>query len=414
MAAVQGMDIFIGVEDQELIALVTRCLEEQPLFRVRGIVGNAEDLGEALGRTNPHFVFLSDRVAEEIGRLPAPEGLLKSLRSAMVFLVGSDTLPCGDHPLLQAAGRLGFPCDGRALFQQLSRQAGERSEAALRWLNRHRQQGPGERPEGPRAFLLQGAKGGTGTTFLAARLAAFAAQHRDTLLIDFDLHSAALSNLFDAPFRRCLTDLIPLGGEITSAALESVVRRHPSGFKLLPAPPEAERPNFQTKAGLSEALQAIFLRQDLTIVDIPRGLDEVSACLHVLCHRSLLIFTPDVLAVRALERDLSLLRRLSLGGERLGLVLNRISPHSSIGAAQVEAYLRLPVIAAFREDPAAGVEFAELGKIPTSVPSLRETAALAGAIGLPAEVPGRERSRRGRRALFDPAEPGRPGGPTFE
>jgi len=407
MAGAQGMDILIGVENKELLGLVTRCLEEQPLFRVCGMVSGAEDLGEALARTNPHCVFLSDRLASEIGRLPASEGLLTSLRSAMVFLVGSVTHPpSSDHPHLQVAGRLSFPGDGRALFQQLSRQAGERSEAALRWLNRRKQHGAGSRPEGPRAFLLQGVKGGTGTSFLAARLAAFAASQLDTLLIDFDLHAASLSNLFDTPFRRCLTDLVPLGGEITSAALESVVRRHPAGFKLLPAPPEAERSNLQARAGLSEALQAIFLRQDLTIVDLPRGLDEVSACLHVLCNKSLLVFTPDVLSVRALERGLGLLRRLSLGGERFGLVLNRMAPHSSIGAAQVEAYLRLPVLAAFREDPAAGAGFAELGTIPTSAASLRETAALAASIGLPAEVP--VRPRRGRRAVLNLAEE-RPG-----
>ncbi len=402
MGGVQGMDILLGVEDRELLGLVTRCLEAQPLFRIRGVVGSAEDLGEALGRTNPHGVFLSDRLAGEIGRLPAPEGLLHTLRSAMVFIVGTGSGPGGIHPHLPTAGRLDFPCDGRALFQQLSQQAGERSDAALRWLNRHRQRSPGTRMEEPRTFLLQGAKGGTGASFLAARLAAFASQNLDTLLIDFDLHGAALSNLFDTPFRRCLTDLVPLGAEITSAALESVVRKHPSGFKLLPAPPEAERLNLMAGGTLVEALQAIFLRQDLTIVDVPHGLDDVSACLHVICHRSVLVFTPDVLAVRALERSLSLLRRLSLGGERLCLVLNRMGPHSFINAAQVEAYLRLPVLASFREDAVAGAEFAELGRIPASLPSLREIAGLAAALGLPVEVP--RRSRRGRRTAGNPEE----------
>ncbi len=389
------MDILVGIEDRELLGLVVACLEEQPLFRVCGMVGNAEDLGEALTRTNPHCVFLSAQVAGAIDRLPAAEKLLGSLRPALVFLVGSDSLPCRIETMPQAAGCLQFPHDGRALFQQLSRLAGERSEAALHWLKRRKPQPAGEPVMGPRAILLQGAKGGTGVSFIAARLAAFAAHRQDTLLIDFDLQGATLSNLFDTPSRRCLTDLVPLGAEVTSAALDSVVRRHPCGFKLLPAPVEAERPDRHIMTSLTEALPAIFLRQDLTILDVPHGLDDISACLHVLCHRSLMVATPDVLAIRALERGLGLLRRLSLGGERLGLILNRTGPQCSISASQVEAYLRLPVLATFREDPPAGTDFAELGRLTDSSPALREMAGLAAALGLPGDGP--PRSRRGIR-----------------
>lgn len=396
----QGLDVLLGVEDRELLALITRCLEEQPLFRLRGTVSSIEDLGEALGRTDPHCVFLSDRLAGEIGALCEPEALLATLRSSLVFTVGRESDANGSPPCLPVVQRLEFPCDGRMLFQQLSRLAAERSRTALLWLHRHREGAEAGAREGPRTLLLQGAKGGAGTSFLAARLAAFTARVRDTLLIDFDLQGAALSNLFDTPARRSLADLFPLGAEITSAALESVVRRHPAGFKLLPAPLEPEWTAPPSKSGLSEALQAIFLRQDLTILDVPHGLDDVCACLHVLCQRSLLVFTPDVLAVRILERKLGLLRRLSLGGERIGLILNRAGSQHSLGAPQVESYLRIPVLASVREDPAAGIEFAEMGNLPDSPASLREMAELATALGVRADLPGR--ARRGRRASEDP------------
>ncbi len=395
----QVIDVLLGVEDRELMGLILRCLEEQPLFRVRGTVSNAEDLGEALTRTNPHCVFLSDHLAEEVDRLPVADPLMSCLGSSLVFLATGPGQSFRPHSLPEIAGRLGFPRDGRDLFQQLVKKAGERSEASLRWLRRNKELTAGERGESNRALLLQGAKGGTGTTFLAARLAAFLAQDRDTLLIDFDLHGAGLSNLFDSPFRKCLTDVLHLGGEITSAALESVVRRHPAGFKLLSSPPEAERIDKLPAAGLMEALQAIFLRQDVTLIDVPHGLDDISASLHVICQKSLLVFTPDVMSIRSLERGLGLLRRLSLGGERLGLILNRSGPYSSIGAAQVEAYLRLPVLASFREDTAAGADFAEMGRLPSSLPLLKESSALADALGLPGTVP--PATRRGRRFLTE-------------
>ncbi len=107
----------------------------------------------------------------------------------------------------------------------------------------------------------------------------------------------------------------------------------------------------------------------------------------------LLISSPDILAVRSLEPRLQYLRRLSIGEDRLRVVLNRTSRSASLSASHIESYLKLPVVAAFAEDPSSGWDFCEMGRIPQAARLRAEAGRLAERIGLsPASRPGGRRS----------------------
>ncbi|MER6011121.1 AAA family ATPase [Streptomyces bluensis] len=236
----------------------------------------------------------------------------------------------------------------------------ERVQAAASWssgMRRHLGSGAPELYTGPGGTLLTvtGAKGGVGATLTSVHLALAArASGRTVALLDLDLQSGDVASYLDVQFRRSVADLAGIT-DINPRVLQEAVYAHDTGLALLLAPAEGERGEEVTDRVARQVLGALRARHDVVIVDCGSQMNAATAAAVETADQSLLIVTPDVVAVRAAKRMVRLWDRLQIRkAEETLTVVNRHSRGTEIVPSLVEKVTgtkvsRVAVPAAFKE-----------------------------------------------------------------
>lgn len=176
--------------------------------------------------------------------------------------------------------------------------------------------------------VLAGAKGGVGTTTVALHLALAVRRldpERHVCLVDFDLQAGDFRTLLDLPYRRSVVDLLDVSEELTVRQLEETLYSHASGMRVLLAPDEGEHAEEVAGEAARNVLGAVRARHDVTIVDVGAVLSEAGAVACELAGEAVVVTTPDVAALRGVQRLGQLWRRLQVGDLQQRVVLNRMS-----------------------------------------------------------------------------------------
>lgn len=190
-------------------------------------------------------------------------------------------------------------------------------------------------PSSRRAAVVavHGARGGTGTTFVATHLAAALARvHHDCVLLDADPLYGDTAAAMGAPTQdvHTIADVLPLVHELTAEGLDAALWRHPAGFRtLLPPPPEdalAVR-----AADLRAVTDAAAAAADVVVLHLPRALDPVARSSFETADRVVEVLSLDVLSFRAAKRALEAMGPQGLG-ERLDFVVNRAARQEVVPA----------------------------------------------------------------------------------
>jgi len=207
-----------------------------------------------------------------------------------------------------------------------------------------------------------GAKGGVGTTTMAANVAtALAADHKAPVaLVDLHITSygdAALQLGVEPKFS--VADALENVTRLDEAYLDGVVERTAQGVDVLASPeqPAAHRPDQQRVKTL---LQCLADQYRWVVLDVPHGdvslfeaLDPLSALM--------LVVTQDVPAVRLATR---LARRLQqqFNKNRLGIVINKFDSGLDIGAEDVQKAIGLNLVSMVPIDIKRAIFAANAGK----------------------------------------------------
>lgn len=196
---------------------------------------------------------------------------------------------------------------------------------------------------------VYGPRGGAGATFVATHLsAALARRGRRCVLVDLDVvfadASAAVGVPTDDP-PRTVTDLLPLGEEISPRHVEEVLWRHSGGFGVLLAPGdelgaiEVRGRHYRAAVGAARRIC------DVVVLHVPRGLDEVARTGLEIADRVLLVLGLDVLSFRDAKRAIA-----SAGLEdRCAFVVNR-ARRSEVTPGDVERVFGTPAFAVIPAD----------------------------------------------------------------
>ncbi|MFC9064066.1 AAA family ATPase [Streptomyces harbinensis] len=394
---------------RSLITLLSRLPGSEPMRSVPDSVTLLDTLA-ALSHESvaglPEVVIIHER----IGPLPALELIREvALRfpAVGVVLVSADPT-AGLYSAAMDAGARGLA--GLPLsFEELS----TRLAAAAQWaagMRRHLGLGdsPGTGPGG-RLVTVSGAKGGVGATLLATQLALAAqgsapAEGRGVVLVDLDLLSGDVGSFFDVQFRRSLADLAGIG-DISPQVLAEAVFTHRTGLSMLIAPAEGERGEDVTDTTARHLLTAVRARYDTVIVDCGSQMNAATAAAVELADTALLVTTPDVIAVRAVNRMVRMWDRLQIRkAEGVVTVVNRLSRSSAIQPQLIARITgtqvaRQPVPANFRELQEAQ-DAGRIQDLDAKGPVRRAMWALATELGLAAPQPaggGGGSRRKGRR-----------------
>lgn len=307
--------ILIAVEDEVLVDELARSLDDLPSLGLYEAVSSTE---EALAAGDEAFLLIDGPTALALARRrPSP-------LPATTFLVGRSFEP--DE--LRAAVSIGargtalWPDEAPELFQTLS--------SAMRAASARRSSG--------KVTSVWSPKGGSGTSLLAAHLAAALAEmSQRTILVDLDLAHADQRQLLGAgEHSGGVLDLVRVASEVTGEVIESVAERHPMGFQAIHAPGSPGEAELVKPSDLRSVLLAVSETYPQVVVDVPSGGHELVATAGEVSDSLVVLVTPDVLSLRRSRDGLRGLRDAGVPQERVVLVFNR-SAGKPITVKDVEA-----------------------------------------------------------------------------
>ncbi|MEU6708227.1 AAA family ATPase [Streptomyces wuyuanensis] len=333
--------ILPAVGDADAARSITTLLSQLPEAEPAGPVGDSTSLIDTLARLAAESVDELPEVVlvhERIGPVPALELIREvALRfpAVGVVLVTADASPGLYSAAMDsgARGLVGLPLSYEELAQRV--------QAAAAWsvgVRRHLGSG-GDVFTGPGGTVVtvSGAKGGVGTTLTAVQLALAArASGMTVALADLDLQSGDVASYLDVQFRRSIVDLAGIQ-DLSPRVLQDAVYAHETGIGLLLAPGEGERGEEVTDRSVRQIVSALRNRYEVVVVDCGSYMNGANAAAIEMADTTLLVTTPDVVAVRAAKRMVRLWDRLQIRkAEETVTVVNRYMRNTEIQPPLVE------------------------------------------------------------------------------
>lgn len=175
-----------------------------------------------------------------------------------------------------------------------------------------------------------GARGGTGTTFIASNLAAALAEEklRRVVLLDIDPYFGTLSLNFDCKLHLGMREAFEDPDRIDAVFIDRILTEINDRLLILGADNPLEQKVKYTQAGLEKILSYLTKQFHYVIVDVPRYLDDITRTVISHAHIKLLIADPSVASLRDTGRLIHLFRE-EPNTQRCILVMNKYGQYGA-------------------------------------------------------------------------------------
>jgi pilus assembly protein CpaE len=179
-------------------------------------------------------------------------------------------------------------------------------------------------------------RGGVGVTSVAVNLAiALSQQYQDTvLLVDLSLSAGHAAIMLNLRPKQTIAHL--LAGQVDFEAIEKHLLPHPSGVRLLAAPPVPPPPGAIPADAIERLLITFKPHYSYIVVDTDSSLDDVTMSVLNASDTILLLFAPDVLSVQTTLTTRQALRARGIAPEKMLLVLNHTMPKPGLPLKMIE------------------------------------------------------------------------------
>lgn len=356
--------VLLGIRDLVFHQEVLDHFERDARLDVVGAASQPEVMVQRVRDLNPDVTVVCASMLREIrhpsvGRLPN----LMVVAEEMTVPVLRDAIEAG------ARGVFAWP--------------DERDELSDEIAGIHREPGDDPRTRGC-VIAVYGARGGSGTTFVATQLAAsFADLGRRCVLVDLDASFADVTIALGVDHQvRTIADLVPVVGELGPDHVEDALFRHARGFSVLLAPSEPGKRD--VPSGLYTAAIALLAgAYEVVVAHVPRGLDPLIRSAIGMADDVVLVVGPDLFSLYAARRAM---QGLGLEGQpgKCRVLVNPML-RSEITPKDVERVLGITPFAAVRFDAAVPRAQGE-GRLlpPRARKAGRDLRALAGMLHQPA------------------------------
>jgi pilus assembly protein CpaE len=220
--------------------------------------------------------------------------------------------------------------------------------------------GPQTAPTG-QMFAFVGAKGGVGTSTLAANTAAALARGSDggTLLIDLHLVHGDAALFLGAEPRFSVLDALENSHRVDDSFFSGLVEKTKSGVQLLASSTRPLHPSMdpaRTRALLEFATR----KYQCTVLDVPRtdfsALDALDPATVIL-----VVTSQEVPALRSAAHTSETLRQ-RYGAKRVRVIVNRYDKSSVVGTDDIERVIGEPVKHLLPSDYKVAVEAVNTGR----------------------------------------------------
>ena len=255
-------------------------------------------------------------------------------------------------------------------------------------------------PEAPkkrgRVISVFSSKGGTGTSFVAANVAA--ALRAPAVLLDLNLQAGDLGLFLGVEPKFSIADVIEGRERMDDQLLRSYLTPHSENLSLLAAPREADSADDIEAEHVFQVLEILRERYEYVVVDPQHTFDSITLAALDQSDEILLVLTLDIPAIRSTQRALAIFDRLGYPRHKLHVVVNRFSRQIDLDLRQVERFLGERVAGYVQSDYRTAVNSINLGRpLVDSEPQskiateLRQIAARFGAPEQAAAPDGRRR-----------------------
>lgn len=299
---------------------------------------------EKLRELNPDIAFLDLESDPQVGLKFAQFMVDQSMAGS---LIGAGTTDSAD--LLLSAMQAGI---NEYLEKPLSPESVQAAiERVLRKMGRKTE---GGRREPGRILSVFSAKGGTGSTTVAANLAIeiHRLTRRKTLLVDLDLELGETALLLGIEPRFSVVDLMRNFHRVDSGLLASYIERHDTGVEVLSAPYQPADYEAVSAERVRQVFKFLHSHYEYIVVDCPKTFTPATQAAFEEADEVYLVATADIPSVRNLARSLPLVR--SFGRRKadgwIRLLVNRFDPRDVVSASEVEKTLGMDVFWTLRND----------------------------------------------------------------
>lgn len=345
MSGQERLKVLLMDPDPEFSERASVALASDPNLDIVGLPTDEGSLRTSLASTKAHVVVL-DVAGVRSDPAELVHAMLADAPETAIVVTGTSASADALSKTISAGAR-GFllkPCQPAQLV--------ERIHEALRGARSHARDAEA-RPRAGRGQVIAvyGPKGGVGCTTVATNLAvALAERKARTAIVDLDLQFGDVGVVLDLKSANSIVELTQVAS-IDSGVVEDVFVRHTSGVRALLAPDNLAGMESVNPERIARAIEQLRDHFDYVVCDLWSSLDELTTSVLTCADRIILLATPELPALRDLQRALVAIAPLHLD-TKAQVVLNRYPASAGFSRSDVERALARPVAATI---PSEGV-----------------------------------------------------------
>ena len=212
-----------------------------------------------------------------------------------------------------------------------------------------------------RTIAVFSSKGGCGTSFIAANLAAALSPAR-TVLADLNLQSGDMALFLGVEPKYSIADLVENRARVDDQLLRTYLAPHSASLSLLAAPREADSADDIEPEHVYEVIEILRERHDYVVIDPQHTFDAITLAALDQADEILLVLTLDIPAIRCAQRALAIFDRLGYPRHKVRVVVNRFSKQIDLELREVERFLGERVAGYVQSDYSTAVTSINLGQ----------------------------------------------------
>ncbi|MSQ27221.1 MAG: hypothetical protein EXR51_03660 [Dehalococcoidia bacterium] len=212
-----------------------------------------------------------------------------------------------------------------------------------------------------KSLVVFSPKGGSGKTTIAVNLAVTlrALTNKSVVVVDCSYPFGDVGIMFNLDPKRTIVDLLPHVNELSG---EIILQNHPSGVKVLLAPPTPEETELVTAEHINIIVSALRELYEFIIIDTHSSFTDVSIGALDTADLILLVTTMEVPALKNVRQFIdTATQKLGYPIENIAILVNRAGPTGGLSIADVESSVGAKVVATVSSNGAVAVTAANQG-----------------------------------------------------